>query len=534
MKKILLLLMLICLLVSCSKKDAGGAKAAGEVTRISVNETSEPKAIDTVLANEQSASAVNSLVSEGLAKIGKDGSPEPGLAEKWEVSEDGLKWTFHLREGIKWSNGEPITAEDFRYAWLRALDPKTASTNAYMLYAIKGAEAYNADQGSREDVGIKVVDDKTLEVNLEKPTAYFPSLVSYVTFSPVNQKYFESMGDKYALEVENMMYSGPYVITEWVHNSHFLMKKNENYWNKNNIKIDEIELKLISDSAAELNAFNNDEVDLIRLTAEQYANYENDERVHVFKNNSVWYIEFNVKDSFLSNKKIRQAISMAVDKEKLTSTIIKGTGEAAYGIVPTGFKGYEKTFREEAGDAYPRFDAAKAKTLYEEGLKELGLAKAPTLSVLINDSGNNKKIAEYIQEELRVNLGLDIKIEVLPFKEKVSRTEQRDFQMAISGWSADYLDPIAYIELFETKSGNNHSSFSNAKYDELIKVITNSNDNKVRMEAMKEAEKILADEVPIAPFSYSTRIAMLNPRVKNVYFRGMGSEFYLLEAYVEK
>ena len=530
MKKIFLLFIMM-ILISCG--GAGKESSSSGNTKIIVNETAEPKSIDPGLLTDQSGIAVNSLVSEGLTRQGKDGTPEPGLAEKWDVSEDGLTWTFHLRENIKWSSGEPVTADDFKFAWLRVLEPATASEYAYMLHYIKGGQAYNEGKGKKEDVGINVIDSKTLEVKLERPTAYFASLAASPTYAPIREKFFDEKGKNFALEADAMEYSGPYKIKSWKHDSNFIMVKNENYWNKDHIKIDEVEMVLVADSTAELNAFNNGEIELIRLTAEQYKRYEKDPRVNVFRNNSVWYLEYNMENKFLANKKIRQALTLAVDKEEMANTIVKGTGEAAYGIVPTGFPGESKTFREENGDSYPKYNPEEAKRLYKEGLAELGVTELPELSLIINEAGNNKKIAEYVQEKIRTNLGANIRIEPIPFKERMARLQQKDFEIVLSGWGSDYADPMTYIDLFVTNGGNNHSSYSNPKYDELIKTANNSSDNKVRMQAMRDAEKILGDDMPVGVMLYSTRVIMLNPKIKNVYFKGIGAEYYLYDAYVE-
>ena len=530
MKK-LFLLFIMMILISCG--GAGKESSSSGNTKIIVNETAEPKSIDPGLLTDQSGIAVNSLVSEGLTRQGKAGTPEPGLAEKWDVSEDGLTWTFHLRENIKWSSGEPVTADDFKFAWLRVLEPATASEYAYMLHYIKGGQAYNEGKGKKEDVGINVIDSRTLEVKLERPTAYFASLAASPTYAPIREKFFDEKGKNFALEADAMEYSGPYKIKSWKHDSNFIMVKNENYWNKDHIKIDEVEMVLVADSTAELNAFNNGEIELIRLTAEQYKRYEKDPRVNVFRNNSVWYLEYNMENKFLANKKIRQALTLAVDKEEMANTIVKGTGEAAYGIVPTGFPGESKTFREENGDSYPKYNPEEAKRLYKEGLAELGVTELPELSLIINEAGNNKKIAEYVQEKIRTNLGANIRIEPIPFKERMARLQQKDFEIVLSGWGSDYADPMTYIDLFVTNGGNNHSSYSNPKYDELIKTANNSSDNKVRMQAMRDAEKILGDDMPVGVMLYSTRVIMLNPKIKNVYFKGIGAEYYLYDAYVE-
>ena len=529
MKKLFLVFIVLSVFViSCGKSEE---KGIGK--KIAVNLQSEPKSLDPQLASDASGITIDTLLYEGLTRLDKEGKVVPAAAEKWDVSEDGLPWTFHLRDGIKWSGGEPITANDFKFAWLRVLDKNTVSEYAYMLYPIKGARAYNEGDGKREDVAIKVIDDKTLEVVLERPTAYFASLAAYTTYSPVNEKYFNEKGKDFAVEAKDMEYSGPYKIEKWAHDSNFILVKNENYWNKDQIKLDVIEVKLIAESASALNAFTNGEVDLIRLTAEQYSKYEKDERVHVFNNNTVWYLEYNLKNKFLSNKKIRQALTLAIDKDEMVNTILRGSAKSAYGMVPTGFKGKEKSFREENGDVYPHYNPEEAKRLFEEGLKELGMDKAPDISIVINDQGSNKKIAEYVQEKLRTVLNFDLRIEPLPFKERMSKLEQKNYDIALAGWGADYADPMTYMDLWITNGGNNHTSYTNPKYDELIKIANNSGDNTVRMNAMMEAEKILGEDMPIGILTFNTRIAMLNPKVKNVYFKGIGTEFYLYDASID-
>ena len=537
MKKVyyILMLLVVGLVVSCGKEktETAAEKPKSKLKRIVINENEEPQSINPNLTTDSTGITVNSIMSEGLMRSGRDGSPVAGLAEKWETSEDGLTWTFHLREGLKWSNGDPLTANDFKFSWLKVLDPETGAKKADLLYVIKGAEAYNTGNGKKEDVRINVIDDKTLEVKLEQPTEYFLSLLAHVTYSPISEKFYEKTGTKYGLEPENTVASGPYVLKSWNHSANLVLAKNENYWNKDAIKLDEIEIKLITDNEAALNAFNNKEIDLIRISSAQYEKYKDDKRIHMFQNNSVWFLLFNVKNELLKNEKVRTAIQMGISRDELANKVLGGIAKPATGLIPDGINGLEKSFREESGTLVPDYNLEEAKKLYQEGLKELGLEKAPKLTLLINDALNNKKVAEFAQEQLRINLGLEVEIIAVPYKERLEKSQQHDFDMVFTSTDAEYADPKTYLEVFMTNVGNNYGLYSNPKYDELVKKSSRSNDKKERSELMREAEKTLVTDFPAAFLYFQTRIVILNSSVKNLYFKGVGAEYYLYEAEIQ-
>jgi len=255
MKKMLFLLMMLVFIMSCGK-------SGGSAKTFTLNLTDEPKSIDPQISTDIGGGTVNDLLMEGLTRKGKNGTFEPGLAKNWEKSEDGLKWTFHLRDNLKWSNGDPITAQDFKNGWLRALKPETASEYAYMLYPIKNAEKYNKKEGTAEEVGIKVIDDKTLEVELGAPVPYFDSLVAFKTYMPLNQKFFDETKEAYFTESDKTMSSGPYTMESWTHGSEIVFKKNPNYWDADNVKIENVVYKIIPDNNSALNVYNNKEVDV--------------------------------------------------------------------------------------------------------------------------------------------------------------------------------------------------------------------------------------------------------------------------------
>ena len=522
MKKILILLFIIM-----------GIIVYGAKNEIAVNFESEPygASLDPQLNESTTTANIIPLLLEGLIKQNEKGEPVPGIAEKWERDEEGLVWTFHLREA-KWENGDPVTANDFKFAWIRALDSKNEAEYAYMLFPIKGAYEFNGGVGNIEKLGIKVIDKKTLEITLNNPIRYLDSLLTFPIYAPLNEKYFNMYKDEYAKDAGKIMSNGPYKLVKWDHSDELVLEKNENYWNKNEVKTEKIRIKLINDISKSLEAFENNEIAFTLITPELYPEYKKDKRLTSHDDGSAWYLEYNLKNDFLANKKIRQALTMAVDKEELVS-ILQAMGKPAYGYVPGFVKGIDKSFRDEAGNTYPHYKSKKAKKLFEEGLKELGFNKAPEVTLIFNDQGNNKKIAEYIQRKIKKELGYNLKIKSLPFKERLLSMTQKTFEIVLAGWSGDFNDALSYMDLWITDGGNNHTSYSNPKYDELIETAQTSPDQKVRIQAMIEAEKLLGDDMPIGMLYFRQKMFLVNPGLKNMKFKPVGSEYYLTDVYME-
>lgn len=531
-KKIVTLFAMFFVLFSC-----GSASTSSSSNTIAINLNEEGKSLDPQLLTDTSGIQIHSFLSEGLTKVDVNTKEViPALAEKWEISEDGLVWTFHLRDGIKWSNGDSIVAGDFKYAWLRALDPEVASEYAYMLYYIKNAEEYNTGKASADDVAIKVIDDKTLEVTLNAVTPYFGSLTSFITYMPANEKFITEKGDQFALEADTLISTGAFILKEWVHNSEMTLVKNDNYYNKDKISLDEVKIKFIADSSAALNAFKNDELDVVKITAEQYQEFKDDARTNLVNMATVWYLSYNTNVKVLSNVKVRQALLQAIDKEELIETIFNGINSPAYTLTPkgVGMPGAKTSdFATEVGTSVPKFNAEEAKKLLQEGLKELGLTEMPTLSIILNDSGSNKKIGEAIQAYFKSNLGIDVNIELMAFKERIARMQSKNFDIVLAGWGADYQDPMTFLDLLVTNGGNNYGSFSNAEYDKAIKAALVESNQAKRFEYLKTAEEIIAKETPIALLMQARNIYLVNPRVENYTFQAIGSDIYFVEAKVK-
>ena len=521
MKKIFLILTLLVFALSCGKKSGSGST-------FTLNIVTEPSSIDPQITTDIPGGTVDELILEGLLRKDKTGKSVAGIAQKWEKSKDGLVWTFHLRDGVKWSNGDPVTANDFKAGWIRGLNPDTAGSNASMLFVIKNGEKYNAKKVSENEVGIKVIDDKTLQVTLESPTPYFDDLVTFKSFMPLNQKFYNEAKDKYFTEAKYTISNGPYTLEKWTHDSELKFKKNPNYWDAGNVKIDNVELKIIATDSA-VNAFKNKEVDVTAVTFEQAKEFAGKPELVKANDGGIYYLLFNTKENVFKNAKVRRAITMAINKEELVNKVLEGSEKLTKTFTPSGIglNGVSKDFAAEVATDQPKFNVAEAKKLLAEGLKEEGLSELPRFEILFNDTGSRKAIAEYIQESLRNNLGANVELDKVSGKERIERTKKRDYQISLQNWTGDFLDPITYLDLFDSTNANNRGDFKNVKYDELTKIVKSSADPKVRVPAMIQMEKLISEEQPITILFQKQKLYLVNPKVKNLGFVSIGGEFFI-------
>ncbi len=527
MKKILFVLMSVFMFFSC-----GTSNTNSNENVITYNLEHEGISLDPQILTDSSGMNIHGLVSEGLTYTLASGKVKPALAESWEVSEDGLTWTFKLRDNIKWSNGEEITADDFVFGWERALDPNTASEYSYILFPIKNAEKYTLGEVKFDEVGVKALDDKTLEVKLENVTSYFDSLVSFVTYMPANRKFVEEKGAEYGLEPETLLYSGPYKIVKWDHNTQIKLERNEYYYDSDSRKIDGFVIKFIADSTAALNAFKNGEIDIVSITTEQLQEFKDDTRLRKDVIARTYYLPFNMGREIFKNQKIREAISLAIDKEGLIETVFNNSKEASYTFTPknSGMIGIKEDFVKELGKTFKKYDSKRAKDLFEEGKKEMGIADFPVITLVANDGRSNKKVVEKIQEDLRVNLGLELNVEMVTFKERLNRMKSKEFDILLTGWGADYQDPVTFLDLLMTNNGNNTSGYSSAEYDNLIISALKTINREKRMNYLFEAERLIARDVPVIPLFQDTKLHLINDKVKGVEIGAFGIDVHFNNA----
>ncbi len=526
-----ILLVLVMVFTGCSSpadktddetgdETQNGGTGAKKILR--TNNSSEPGSLDPALAQGTHESWVLENVFEGLMTFNEKGELVEGMAEKYEVSEDGLTYKFYIREDAKWTNGDPVTAHDFEYSWKRVLDPKTASYYASILYPIKGAEAFNTEEGSADDVGVKALDDKTLEVTLENPTAYFLELTAFYTYFPVNKNVVESNPD-WAKDPSTYVSNGPFKLVEWKHNDQIVLEKNTNYYNADKIKLDGIDFDIIEDQNTAWQKYEGGEYDILvdvptSVVAQLRA--QNDPQLNIGFQVGTYYYNVNPKFKPFNNVKVRKALSMALDREVITEKITQGGQIPAYGVVSPGLQDENgKDFREVQGDLF-KYDPEEAKKLFEEGLKEEGMTvedfNKQKFVLLFNTSESHKKIAQAAQEMWRNNLGIEIGLENVEFKVKLDREKAGDYHISRAGWIGDFMDPITFLDLWWSKSEFNDVKYNNPEYDKLIETAKKSNDQATRMKAMKDAEKMLIEDMPVIPVYFYTQPYTVKTNVKGV------------------
>lgn len=513
---------------------------------ISYNIGTDPKTLDPITATAVPDATVQQHLFAGLMRLDKDGRAVPDLAAAAPtISADGLTFTFKLRDGLKWSNGDPITAEDFVYSWKKALDPRTASEYAYQLYYIKGGEKLNTislnkvdAQGkevkgadgkavARDDkevqaefdklaaeLGVKAVNATTLEVKLEAPTPYFTNLTAFHTLYPVHKKTYEANPNDW-FRKKDMVVSGPFKMASWTSKDKIVLERNANYWDAANIKPNKLEFYMIEQDSTAITMFESGQLDgdegIAGAELERLLRDRKDE-TYVLPDMTVYFYRFNVTKKPFDDVRVRKALSYAIDRNAIVKNILKAGQIPAMSFVPGGIPDVSGDFRKNGGDFFKDNNIADAKKL----LAEAGFPDGkgfPKVTVVYNTNENHKRIAEAIQEMWKKNLGIEVELKNVEFQVKLDMESKLDFQITRAGWQGDYVDPMTFVDMFVTNGGNNQTGWSNKDYDAAIEAAKKSGDQKVRMEAMHKAEKLLMEEMPIAPIYYYVRTAVFNKNV---------------------
>lgn len=511
-----------------------------------MNITAEPPSLDPAQMQDQVSSTVMTGLFEGLTKLDDKGAVIPAIADKWEISDGGKKYTFHIRKDAKWSNGDPVTAHDFEYSWKRTLDPALTppAPYAYQLYYIKNAQNYNIEKGNPKHitdpnmVGVKAIDDNTLEVDLENPTPYFLSLTSFYTYYPVHKSVKDNPA--WASEAKTMISDGPFEMSSWKHNASIELVRNPYYYDKAQIKLDKVEFSMVKDANTELSMYQRGDLDWAGkpvglIPTEQLAKFIADKNpeLHVKGVASTYYYEFNNTKKPFDNVKVRKALAMAIDRKAIVEKVTKGGETPAYGFVPPGIHGVNGDYRSEVPDNYFKEDIPEAKKLLAEGLAEEGMKSMPPVTLTFNE-GLHQQVAEAIADMWKTNLGFSVKTETQEWAVFLQNRTSLNYDIARAGWGADYNDPMTFIDLFTSTSGNNDTGFKDPQYDALVKEAYSTSDQKARVEAMSKAEKILiADDMVIMPIYYYTSDELIKPYVKNVLIDYKGDIDYT-RAYIDK
>lgn len=496
-----------------SAAEEGETATGGSGGTLNMRNTMEPTSLNTLLATyAYDFTPINAMI-ECLYRDDENDVPQPAGAETVDISDDKLVYTFHLREDATWSNGDPVVATDYEFAWQQALNPKVASDYAYMLYFIHNAEPYFNGEVEWSEVGVKVIDDHTLEVTLDNPLPYATDLFAFPTLAPINQKFYEEVGaDKYATDAEYFCCNGMYELTEWSHNSQIVFQKREEYWNADAVGPDEIVYKIITDSQAGLNSYLSREIDYTDLDSGEVvqqaeaAGFE----VGVKPARSSYYLIVNTEDEFMSNQNLRLALAYSIDKQALVDTVYQNdnqpmtsfTPPAIYGAAGADGPSFQEALLEERGEMYPASgDLEKAQEYLQAALEELGCTVDElNLSIDCADDSLRRNCATFLQEQWRQNQGIEnITVNSMQTKQVSANRQSGDYCMSLGGWSPDYNDAINFLDLWVTDGGNNDSFWSNEEYDNLIAQATAEADEEVRQQYLFDAEEILAAEMPIIP-----------------------------------
>lgn len=527
----------IVTLTACS-----GDSGSSSEKILKVAKDTELASMDQHIATDGLSFEVIAATIEGLYTSDADGNAIPAIAKSYDVSEDGLVYTFHLREDAKWSNGDPVMANDFVYAWRRLVDPNTASEYAFIMdvAGVKNAASVNAGEASLEELGVKAVDDYTLEVTLALPVPYFLQLMTFPSFFPMNEAFVTEKGAEYAQSPDGLLANGPFKMTEWTQGHSFKIEKNDSYYDKDNVNIDGIEYKIMKDSQTAALEFESGNLDVVRLAGEIVDLYKENEAFTLIHEGYLWYIAPNEQVEELQNVNLRQALGRAVNKEQLTETVLNDGSTVANFIVPvtlaTGPDG--KDFRETSPNDYMTYDVEVAQEYWEKAKQELGI-ETLTLELLFEDTDSMKKCAEFIQSELQTNLpGLTIELKSQPKKNRLELMRAGDYQLGITRWGPDYADPTTYLDMFITGGSNNYPNYSSEEYDTLMNSIGKGDlvyDIEARWEAMKEAEELLiAEDAAALPMYQQGNTYLIDQQVKGIETHSVGVPFIYKNVTIEE
>lgn len=522
-----LLLALSAVLAACNfggSEESSTSEDGAEAKELNLVIASEPPSLHPQLATDSTSNAILQNVFEGLTTI-KDGEVINAMAEDVKTSEDLLTYTFTLKDA-KWSNGDAVTADDFAYAWKFALNPENASEYASILYPIKGAEAYNSGEGTEEDLGINVIDEKTLEVTLENPTPYFLELTAFKTYFPIHKATAEANETWYAEAGDTYITNGPFTLADWQHSGSITLKKNDNYWDAENVALDQVNISMVENEATASTMFDAGEIDFLgspfqTIGLDVIDRYKEEGILNIADFSAIYVYKFNTTGEFTSNANIRKALTLAIDRQGLIDNVLKGEQSPALGMVPKAVPGFE----EDRG-YFQDNDIEGAKAALEAGMKELGITDPSEISIglSINTSEAHSAIAQYVQESWHSNLGIDVTIDNSEWQVYLDKVSNLDYDVARMGWIADYNDAYTFLEQYDSAdNGNNDTGWENPKYAELLEKSIAETDADARIDLLKQAEAIAMEEFPLAPVYYYTNLSVKKDYVENMQVDALGN-----------
>ena len=507
------------MLTACGKSNSQASKkqefswsTSAEISTIDMSKASDTVSFDQLR---------NTM--EGLYRTGKNGKLMPALATSSTVSKDGKTYTFTLRKS-KWSDGSPVTAKDFVYSWRRTVNPKTASEYAYLFEGIKNATAITAGKKPLSSLGVKAEGDYKLVVTLDRRIPYFKNLMAFALFFPQAEKAVKKYGSNYGTASKYMLYNGPYVQKGWTgSNLSWKMVKNRYYWDKKNVKIQQIDWSVQKTPSTAYNLYQSNKLDATALDSSQTKQLKNQKGYTELNQGATFYLQFNIaKNKYLANANVRKALSLAVNRKGLTTTL-GGNNQPADTLTPTQLtnvngEDYTKLIPSSAESLYPANPNKKEAVKYmNKGLKELGVSKF-SFKILSDDTDAGNKTTEALQSNFESTFGdkISVSVQNLPFKTRLSRSTAGNFDIVVSSWSADFADPISFLDLFTSTNPENNGKWKNATYDKLVADSKTTASASKRWSDLSKAETILLKDAGISPLYYDTNVWMIRPSVKNV------------------
>ena len=488
--------------------------------------SADPSSFDPAVSLSGDYMYIFGLTQEGLTRYGENQELVDGLADKIEHNDDYTQWTFHLRDS-GWNNGDPVTADDWVYGITRLMDGSTKVAYPDFNYEIKNAKAVYTGEKDASELGVKAVDDKTVVFDLEYPVPYFDKLITHCQHFGVDRSFVESIGGdaNYGTTAETSLSNGPYYVDSWEVDNQVVLKKNPNYWNKDNIAIEQINVYIIPDESTQVNMFLNGELDIVdfsseRLSAIESAGYE----AKTYNDGRTAYLKYNVSNPYLGNVYIRQAISSAIDRESLVTGVVKNGSSAADGLVPPGLSaGNGSSFREAVGSTlnYP-YDSAKAKELLQKGLDELGItADDVSFTITTRNTDTFTSVAAALQQLLQNELGIHVEVETLDSSSISTKRDNYDYDVELMSWGADWDDATNFLSGFEQQEGANAALYRSEAFNEAYETAVYDTDPTQRAKDLGKAEQILLDDEAVTPLYYTAQYYAVSDRVSGVIRRAV-------------
>lgn len=538
-------LVLVTVLAACGKHNSQSS-GNGKYASSQVLNLSYPSSLDSIDISNMSGYGSTGNIFESLYRLGKNGSITPGLAKSTKISKDGKTYTFTIRNA-KWSDGSKITAQDFVYSWKRTVTPATKSQYAYLFSGVKNADEIVAGKKSPSTLGVKAQGEHTFIVTLDKPITYFKKLMTYPLFGPISEKAVKKWGNKYATKAQYMLYSGPFKLTGWTGtNNSWQFVKNNQYWDKKAVHLQKINYTVNESTTTTLNLFQEKKLDLTQLASEQVKNMKSSSDYTTYPYSITAFLVYNFQDSnatikkALNNAKIRQAISLSINRKTLVKNVIGDASTVSKTFVPQDLVKDAKTGKDFADESTVKnstsYNKALAQKLWKQGLKETGIKKL-SIQLLASNDEPNKPISQYLKSALEKNLdGLTVNLSNIPSKVASSRAQSGDFDLYLSGWGADFNDPISHLQIMTNNSGYNYGKYNSSTYNALVNKAQNqdANDTSARWQDMINAEKTIMKDQGITPLYQTVYSYLQNPKVKGIIHNTAGTQWNYKYAYIAK